>query len=86
MSELDRNSVKEAILKILSSRLVIDLDKIKEDSELGNELGLDSFGTVEIMFEIEDKFDIQIPEKDIVEVKTVKDIVDYIIRRLKGKN
>ncbi|MBL7132119.1 MAG: acyl carrier protein [Candidatus Omnitrophica bacterium] len=86
MSEVDRNSVKEAIVKILSNRLVIDLDKINEDSGLANELGLDSFGTVEIMFEIEDKFGIEIPEKDLVEVKTVKDILDYIVRRLKEKN
>ncbi len=82
MAEVSWDSVKEAVLEILSERLVVGSDKIKVDSNLRDELGMDSFTTVEIMFEIEDKFEIEIPETALLKVNTVKDVVDYIVRRL----
>lgn len=82
MPEATWDSVKETVLEILSKRLVVGPDKIKVGSNLRDELGMDSFTTVEVMFEIEDKFEIEIPEADLLKVTTVKDVVDYIIKRL----
>lgn len=82
MAETNWDSVKDTVLEILSKRLVVGSDKIKVNSNLRDELGMDSFTTVEVMFEIEDKFEIEIPETALLKVNTVKDVIDYIVKRL----
>jgi acyl carrier protein len=52
---------------------------------LVEDLGVDSFGSVEIAFELEEKFDLKIPDAALYEAKTVKNIVDYIASQKEGK-
>ena len=49
------------------------------------DLGVDSFGSVEVAFELEEKFDLKIPDADLYEAKTVKNIVDYIASKKEEK-
>ena len=56
----------------------MDVGKINLDSRLVEDLGVDSFGSVEIAFELEEKFGIKIPDEALYEAKIVKHIVDYI--------
>jgi len=62
----------------LADKLNLDTAKVNLHSDLTNDLGMDSFGSIEIMFELEEAFKIKIPDADISKAKTVKDIVDYI--------
>ena len=71
--------------KILVDKLNLDIKKISLDSHLVNDLGLDSFGSIEVVFELEDKFGLKIPDEDIAQAKTVKDIVDYISSKINNK-
>jgi len=73
--------VKEALAK----QLTMDIAKINLDSRLVEDLGIDSFGSVEVAFELEEKFDIKIPDAALYEAKTVKNIVDYIASVKEGK-
>jgi acyl carrier protein len=57
----------------------IEESKITGETRLSEDLGLDSFGGVEVMFEIEEAFDLKIPDSDIEQVRTVNDIVNYIV-------
>ena len=69
----------EAIVKeVLAKQLTMDVSKINLDSRLIEDLGIDSFGSVEVAFELEEKFNIKIPDAALYEAKTVKNIVDYI--------
>ncbi len=63
---------------ILSKKLNVELDKIGGESRLAEDLGVDSFGAVELMFEIEEAFGLKIPDSDIEHVRSVKDIVGYL--------
>ena len=63
---------------ILAQKLNVGLDTIKADSRLAEDLGVDSFGAVELMFEIEEAFQLKIPDSDIEHVRSVKDIVAYL--------
>ena len=64
--------------EILARKLDRKLEDIHGDSRLAEDLGVDSFGTVELMFEIEEAFDLQIADSDIGGVRTVDDIVTYL--------
>ena len=74
------NQVKE----ILAKQLGLAADKVKSESLLVEDLGMDSFGSVETAFELEEKFSLKIPDKAIYEAKVVKDIVDYIAKEKKA--
>jgi acyl carrier protein len=66
------------VKEILARKLDRKVEEIHGDSRLAEDLGVDSFGTVEIMFDIEEAFSLQIPDTDIEPVRTVDDIVAYL--------
>jgi len=74
--------IEKGVKEILSKRLNISTEKILKDSKFVDDLGMDSFGAVEVMFEIEDKFGIEVNEKDLLNITTVKNMVDYITNKL----
>ena len=78
----NKQEVEKKIKYILAQNLKIDSEKITLDSSLVDDLGMDSFASIETMFEMEQEFGIDIPEDGIAEVKTVKDILTYISSRL----
>lgn len=50
-------------------------DKVNPDSNLIDDLGIDSFGRLMIVNSIEDEYSIEVDEEDFQELKKVKDIV-----------
>ncbi|PYK07713.1 MAG: acyl carrier protein [Verrucomicrobia bacterium] len=77
--------VEQTVKEILAKQLKIDTANIKPEVLLAEDLRMDSFGALETAFELEDKFAIQIPNEVLFNVKTVKDIVDYIAEQTQGK-
>ena len=70
--------VETIVKEVLAKQLTMDVGKINLDSRLIEDLGVDSFGSVEVAFELEEKFNIKIPDAALYEAKTVRNIVDYI--------
>ena len=68
----------EKVRAMLAKQLNLSLDKITMESDVVKDLGADSLDVVELLISLEDDYGISIPEDDIVNVKTVKDIVEMI--------
>lgn len=51
---------------------------IKGDTILLTDLGLNSYELVELVCKVEDKFNVEIPDRAIRGLKTVQDVLDYI--------
>nr|WP_308167852.1 acyl carrier protein [Clostridium estertheticum] len=68
----------EEIRACISSQLNIDEEEIKIESSFKNDLGADSLDIVELIMELEEKYDIEIPDEDVEKIATVGDIVEYI--------
>ena len=66
------------IKKILADQLDIELEDIKDDSDIQEDLEADSLDVMDIMTEIEDEFDIEVEDEAIEELRTPKKIADYI--------
>ncbi|MBF0571413.1 MAG: acyl carrier protein [Candidatus Omnitrophica bacterium] len=79
------SEVEATVKEVLAKQLAMGADRINLDSRLVEDLGVDSFGSVEVAFELEEKFDIKIPDAALYEAKTVKSIVDYIASQKEGK-
>jgi len=79
-------NVQQSVKEVLAKQLSIDVNTIKIDSRLAEDLNLDSFGAVEAAFALEEKFELKISDDAIYTAKTVEDIVKYISGQLSQKS
>ncbi len=56
----------------------VDSSIIKEDSALVDDLGLSSLDVINIVAAFEDEFGIEVPDRVIPTLRTVKDITAYL--------
>lgn len=70
--------VLDQIKEILKDTMDIDESKITLDAKLKEDLALDSLDSVELIMSAEEEFGIEIPDEDVMNFKTVNDIVNYI--------
>jgi len=76
--------VFEKVQKLIADKMSISVESIQPDSSLQADFGADSLDAVEIMMAVEDMFDIDIDDEDLVKIRTVQDIVTHI-EKLKGE-
>lgn len=70
--------VFEKVKDIIAEELGIELDEIKMESDLTDDLGADSLDAIELIMEIESQFDVEIADSDATKIKLVSDIVEYL--------
>ena len=70
--------VFEKIRAILAEQLDVAEDEITMESNNGEDLGADSLDVVDLVMTIEDEFEIEVPDDQIENIKTVGDVVNYI--------
>jgi acyl carrier protein len=70
--------VFEKVRKLIATELNIKEEEIKLESDLTQDLGADSLDAVELIMAIEDEFDVQVSDEEAQNIRTVKDIVDYL--------
>jgi acyl carrier protein len=58
--------------------LGVDKDKVTPETSFVNDLGADSLDTVELVMELEEEFDITIPDDAAEKIQTVGQAVQYI--------
>lgn len=75
--------IKEKVTEIIANQLSVPADKIKENTNIAEELGADSLDLVEILMSLEDEFGISIPDEAIPNIKTIGDIVAFIEKNKK---
>lgn len=71
----------ETIKAVLVKHLKVDPDTITVNTNLQEDLGADSLDLVEIIMEFETKFGLEIPDEDILKLKTIGDAIEYIEAR-----
>lgn len=70
--------VFEKVRRIICDQLDVEEDSVTMNSVLTDDLSADSLDLVELVMAFEDEFDLDIPDEDVENVKTVGDIVKYI--------
>ncbi len=71
-------SVQERVIDIVSEQLGVDKEKVTPETSFVNDLGADSLDTVELVMELEEEFDITIPDDAAEKIQTVGQAVQYI--------
>ena len=81
-------SEKEIYAKIVEIIQEHDSSKLHVTPELNlkEELGVDSVDLMEFIINLEEAFDIEIPDEDMDNFKTISDVVAYIHEELKKQH
>ena len=68
----------EKLVDIICSYVEVEKDNIRPESRFMEDLGFTSYDFMSMVGEIEEHWDVEVDEREVVNVKTVKDAVDYI--------
>jgi acyl carrier protein len=79
MSERD---VAHSIIAALAEYLKRDPASIDVSHHLRDDLGLDSMAVIELLYKIEEAFDLQIPDQDLARLTTVAAVAKYVEQRM----
>jgi len=75
------DSVAAKVKEIIVDELGVEADKVSTDASFVDDLGADSLDTVELIMAFEEEFEIDIPDEDAEQMRTVGDAVAYIEER-----
>ena len=83
---MDAKECEAAIKSIVAEHMHRDQAEINRESSFVNDLGADSLDVVELVMEMEDKFDISIPDEEAEKIQTVGQAIDYVMAQAGNKD
>ena len=79
---MTKEDLIKKIFELISDKLGINEDEISMESDFRKDLSADSLDISELMMNFEDEFSVSVPESDMVNLKTVGDVVNYVGQKL----
>ena len=74
----------DKVKSIIVDQLDVDEDKVTLNANIQDDLGADSLDIVDLVMSFEDEFDLEIPDDQVENIKTVGDVVKYIEENTEG--
>ena len=71
-------SVEAKVKSIIAEQLGVGEDEIKAESAFIEDLGADSLDIVELVMAMEEEFEVEIPDEEAENIKSVGDAINYI--------
>jgi acyl carrier protein len=72
------NDIEAKVKSIIADQLGVSEEEIKPTSSFIEDLGADSLDIVELVMSMEEEFEVEIPDEEAENIKTVADAVNYI--------
>lgn len=69
--------ILDKVAEIIAKAVHCKVEDIRPETKL-EALGIDSLKTISLIFELEEAFDIEIPNEAIISIVTVSDILDKL--------
>lgn len=80
MEETIVASVEERVVDIVCENLGVSKDSVTRQTSFIEDIGADSLDIVELVMELEEEFEITIPDEEAEKIRTVGEAIDYIER------
>jgi acyl carrier protein len=71
-------AIEAKVKNIIADQLGVGEDEIKPESVFIDDLGADSLDIVELVMAMEEEFEVEIPDEEAENIKTVGDAINYI--------
>jgi|TARA_B100000809_G_C14949429_1_gene463321 acyl carrier protein len=71
-------SIQERVISIVAEQLGVEKEKVTTQTHFINDLGADSLDTVELVMELEEEFEIDIPDDAAEKIQTVGQAIEFI--------
>jgi acyl carrier protein len=79
------SSVEARVAAIVGDQLGVDVDKLTPESSLLDDLGADSLDVVELIMALEEEFGLKVPDDDVENIRSVGDVVQYLVARVEAQ-
>jgi acyl carrier protein len=80
-----RDEILEKVREIVGEQMGVDKGEINMETSFVNDLNADSLDTVELVMELEDEFDMSIPDEEAEKLQTVGAAVEFIEKHIEAK-
>ena len=80
-----REEIEEKVKDIVSEQMGVDKSEISSETSFVNDLNADSLDTVELVMELEDEFDMSIPDEEAEKLQTIGTAVEFIEKHVEAK-
>lgn len=70
--------VFDKVKEVLVEELGCEEEEVKLEANIIDDLDADSLAVMQVVMALEEEYDMEIPEDEVMNLKTVKDVVDYI--------
>ena len=82
---MKRDEVLETVKKLMGKvMMTLSHAQVKEEDRLIDDLGMDSMAAVDLVFALEDNYQIQITDEEAGNVKTVHEVIDLVLQKVEG--
>jgi acyl carrier protein len=75
---MSNSAIETKVKSIIADQLGVGEDEIKPESSFIEDLGADSLDIVELVMAMEEEFEVEIPDEEAENIKTVGDAINYI--------
>lgn len=76
---MNKEEIFEELKKIIVEQLGVNEENVTMQASFIDDLSADSLDIVELVMNIEEKFDLEIPDSEAEKIATVEDVVEYIL-------
>ena len=80
-----REEIQQKVIDIVAEQMGIDKSEITPETSFVNDLNADSLDTVELVMELEDEFETNIPDEEAEKIQTVGAAINYIMEHIEDK-
>ena len=78
-------SVEERVIEIVCENLGVNKEQVNRNTSFIEDVGADSLDIVELIMELEEEFEINIPDEQAEKIKNVGEAIDYIEKEIAKK-
>ncbi|WP_344074249.1 acyl carrier protein [Streptomyces crystallinus] len=77
-----RREVLDGLAEIINEIAGVPVEDVRMSALFTDDLDLDSLSLVEVIVAAEERFRLQIPDADVVDVLSVRDAVNYLVKHM----
>jgi acyl carrier protein len=76
------DNIEDKVRQIIVRQLDVAEDEVVPEASFIDDLGADSLDLVELVMAMEEEFDVEIPDEDAENIRSVQDAFNYIQQHL----